>query len=284
MKALRSRRAIQRGKGAAISLGTLLREFYGDGGMFMAASISYYALLSLVPLIYFFINTFAYFIGASPHLQTAVFTYVKTIYPMLGQTLTREITRVMQHTRLGWISLVAYLWLGSLVFISLEYSVNMMFRTQKKRHFIKAVGVSAGMVILSGFFMAVSFWVAYIPTLVRNNRDIIPWPELVTHLTGGMPVKALSFILVFLSFSALYKVLPNRKVKTKLAVSGGLIAATLWEASKYAFAWYLAGSGLSGLYGSLSAIIMFLVWIFYSAAIFLLVAKLVYLGERGEIT
>ncbi len=281
----RSKRAFHKGKGVVRSVAVVFREFYKDGGMFMAASISFYSLLSLIPLLYFFINVFVYFIGESPNLQAAVFAYVKTIYPMMGPTLTREIARVMGHTRLGWISIVVFLWMGSLVFSSLEYSVNVMFRTEKKRHFVTAAGLSFVMVMVSGIFLAASFWVAYIPTFVRVHQDVIPWSDLVRVFARSVLIKALSLIMIFLSFTSLYKVLPKISVPLRQAAIGGLAAAMLWEASKYAFAWYVGSvSGLAGIYGSLSAIIMFLLWIFYSSTIFLLVAKMVYLRGRGEIT
>ena len=257
--------------------------FYKDGGFNLAASMSYYALMSLIPLLFVLINVFAYFLGKSQDLHAMVLGYAKTMYPMLGNTLTREIDRVVEHNRLGWVSMAAFLWLGSIVFGSLEYAMDTIFKTKKRRHFIVSTVLSFGMVMVAGLFMVVSFWASYIPAFILSHQNIFQASNQVVFLTKGALLKVTAFVLVFISFTSLYKLLPSRKVRLRVAARGGLVAAALWEASKYAFAWYVGNvSPLGSLYGSFSAVIIFLLWIYFSSVILLLVAEMVHIMDQGK--
>jgi membrane protein len=270
-------------KGALRVMASASAAFYKDGGFHLAASMSYYALMSLIPLLFVIINVFAYFMGRSQDLHEIVLGYVRTLYPMLGNALSREIDRVVEHSRLGWVSMGIFLWLGSMVFGSLEYSMDTIFKTRKRRHFIVSTGISFGMVMISGLFMVVSFWVSYIPSFILSHQNIFTAANPVVLMTRGALPKITAFVLVFISFTSLYKLLPSRKVKLKVAVRGGIAAAALWEASKYAFAWYVVNvSPVGSIYGSFSAVIIFLLWIYYSSVILLLVAEMVHIMDQGK--
>jgi len=263
------------------ALTTIIKRFNSDGGMQMAASISYYALMSLLPLLFALINLFGYFVGRSPELHDAVVGYVKAVYPMMGATLTREINRVMEHSRLGWVGIAVFLWLGSLVFSSMEYSMNVIFKTDMRRRYVVSKSLAIGMVAMCGIFLAASFWAAYIPPFFERHQNIIPASRAVRLMTRSFMSWAVSFVLTLATFTAIYKVLPKRRVPTVLALVGGLTAASLWEAAKYAFAWYINNlSVVGGVYGSLSAMVVFLLWIFYSSTILLLVAEMVFLLDE----
>ena len=268
-------------KRAYKALTTLFGRFMDDGCIHMAASISFNTLMSLPPLIFVIISVFGYFLGCSPNLNTAALNYVKVLYPMAGPTLTREMCRAAEHSRMGWLGIAAFIWLGSLVFSSMEFSINTIFKADRRRRFITSTVISFGMVMFAGILLVVSFWAAYIPSFILHNQAVIPMSRAVRLLTRNVLLDVISVCLTFLSFTLVYKLLPHRPVPLKLAAWGGLTAALLWEASKYAFAWYMGSmADIGGLYGSLSAIVVFLLWIYYSAIILLLVAEMVFLLDR----
>lgn len=270
-------------KGALGLLASGFAAFHKDGGFHLAASMSYYALMSLIPLLFVIINVFAYFLGRSQDLHEMVLGYVRSLYPMLGNTLTAEIDRVVEHSKLGWVSMAIFLWLGSAVFGSLEYSMDTIFKTKKRRHFLVSTVLSFGMVMISGLFMVASFWLSYIPAFILSHQNIFPATNPVIFLMKGVLLKVTASLLVLIAFTSLYKLLPNRKVSLRLALRGGIAAAALWEASKYAFAWYVGSvSRLGSIYGSFSAIIIFLLWIYYSSVILLLVAEMVHIMDQGK--
>jgi len=260
-------------------------QFYRDGGTYMAASISFYALTSLVPLIFILINVFGYFLGRSPNLQKAIINYVKVLYPMLGATLTREIARIASHSDPGWLSIIVFMWLASLVFTSIEYSMNTIFRTEKRRHFVVATVLSFSLIVLSGLLMVASFWISYIPKFLAHHQNVITQSDVVQYMTRSVVIQVMPLFLMFLAFTSLYKLLPRRNIPLKYAAAGGAAAAILWETAKYAFSWYIGNVvDMGNVYGSLTAIIIFLLWIYYSSVVLLLVAESVFLMQRDKIS
>ena len=258
------------------------RRFNEVGGFQLAASISFYALMSMIPLLFMTINIAGYFLERSKDLRDAVVAYLRTVYPLLGATLTREVDRVVANHELGWLGIIFFLWLGSLVFTSLEYSINTIFRAKKRRHFLVTTIISFSMVMLSGLSLAASFWQSYIPKFIIRHGGEIAQTRAVQFLAHSLIAQVLPLFMVFLSFTLIYKILPNRKVRLMPAVQGGLIAACLWELAKVAFVWYVTSVVNPGIYGSLSTIVVFLLWVFYSAVILLFVAELVCIPEKGE--
>lgn len=84
-------------------------------------------------------------------------------------------------------------------------------------------------------------------------------------------------VLVFLTTSALYLVLPQKQVLVRQALLGALATTLLLEAGKHIFTYYamLQVSQFGVIYGSLTAVVIFLLWVFYAASIFLFGAEIV---------
>lgn len=255
----------------------LFAAYIRDGGVYLAGTVSFFALMSFIPLLFLMINVFANVMGHSQTLQDAVINYVKAIYPMAGPVLKREVARMVSHSEAGWISLFIFLWLGSIVFESLDYSLNIIFKSSGRRRYLVVKLLSFGLVLMSGVFFMASFVVAYIPRFLSRQGLIID-SSVTRFLMQSVFIQFMPFLLTFLSFTLLYKILPKARIKYRHAAVGGFAAAVLWETAKYAFAWYVANIANVGIYGSFSTIILFLLWIYYSSSILLMVAEGMYLG------
>lgn len=259
------------------SFARLFAAYFRDGGVYLAGTVSFFALISFIPLLFLLINVFANVLGHSQTLQDAVINYLKAIYPMAGPVLKREVSRMVSHREAGWISLFIFLWLGSIVFESLDYSLNVIFKSSGRRRYLTGKLLSFGLVLMSGVFFIASFAVAYIPKFLRRECLVID-SGFTRFMMQSLFIQLMPFLLTFLTFTLLYKILPKARITYKQAAVGGLAAAALWETAKHAFAWYVACIADVGIYGSFSTIILFLLWIYYSSSILLLVAEGMYLG------
>jgi membrane protein len=84
------------------------------------------------------------------------------------------------------------------------------------------------------------------------------------------------FILVLMTFTAIYVIIPRVKISWRNAFAGAVFVTIMWELAKYFFAYYVKNViHLGTIYGSLTTFILFLLWIFYSSSIFLLGAEFV---------
>jgi membrane protein len=82
-----------------------------------------------------------------------------------------------------------------------------------------------------------------------------------------------SIVLISILFAAIYKVLPDRPLKWRDVLIGALITAVLFTAGKSLIGWYIGSSATASSYGAAGALIVLMLWIYYSAQIFLFGAE-----------
>lgn len=93
------------------------------------------------------------------------------------------------------------------------------------------------------------------------------------------------YLILSLAFTAIYKIIPNTSIAFRHALAGGASCAFLFEAAKHFFTWYVARSSQYNIiYGSLEAMIILVVWTFYSSSILLFCAEVVSAYRRRDIT
>ena len=92
------------------------------------------------------------------------------------------------------------------------------------------------------------------------------------------------FILVLLTLTTVYKIVPHVSVPVRFAFAGGMFVTVFWEVAKHIFTWMVRHVSYIGtIYGSLTTFILFLLWMYYLSCIFLLGAELVKtLRERSH--
>jgi membrane protein len=257
------------------------RRYFKDGGIYLSAAISFYAILSFAPLIFFLMRIFALVLGKHVDMRQAVLQFVRSAYPAISPDFSERISQITAGSGAGWLSFIIFLWVGSLVFSSLDYSINRVFRSHHRRQFFRSRLTAFALVILSGILFTVSFWLTYIPTFIRKHYGFFGTSKAIPFLTASILVKAVPVALTCLAFMILYRLLPRKEINMKYAAIGGVTAGLLWEAAKLFFTWYVGRIESLSLYGSFTTLIFFMLWIYYSATIFLLVAEGLYVRTHG---
>lgn len=264
------------------AFGKAFSGFYKDGCFTLAASMSYFSIMSLIPLLFLIITAFGYVLGFHHGIYNFIFSYLINIFPHMDDALAQELRKIVANKKLGGFSLVLFVWLSSQVFFSLEYSINSVFKTKKRRHFLLTTFFSFLMITLAGIFFSLSFFITSTAKLLRSYPMVIAGIDVTRIITDSFTIKFLiPFILVSLIFIWIYKYLPNCKIRLRDAALGGIITALLWEVSKHFFAWYVTHiMDIGRIYGSLATFIVFFLWIFYSSTVLLFGAEFVFaLGD-----
>jgi len=89
------------------------------------------------------------------------------------------------------------------------------------------------------------------------------------------------FFFSFWMFFLIYKIIPNKKINFKTALQAALFTSLLWEGAKQFFGWYILGlGGFTVIYGSLSTLAIFVLWVYYSSAILLAGGEVAYYLEK----
>ncbi|HTK87954.1 MAG TPA: YihY/virulence factor BrkB family protein, partial [Nitrospiraceae bacterium] len=159
-----------------------------------------------------------------------------------------------------------------------------VFGTQRKRHPLLSAAMSAALVGLVGVLLLLSYLVTqvlgllvlYAPRMGKLDlAAVVAYRFLLSYL--------LPFAIVLIAVAGLYRYLPQRPPPWRHAFIGGLILAILWEMAKHLFSNYVTTLAVySRLYGSLLFVVLFLLWIYYSATLFLFGAEIVHRLQQGR--
>lgn len=242
----------------------------------MAATISYYAFLSLFPLLLFVISLLGFFLESS-RVQQEILVYVDSVFPASVELIRSDLQAIVREREgVGLIGLLGLLWTGTAIFSALEYALNTIWSVLTPRHFLKHY-LLAFLLVLAGALLVLVSLIA--TSLVSSLKG------LFFHYASDARA-SLSLLLPFVSvlvglatsmaiFFLTYFVVPNVYHRWKDVWLGATVGGLSWETAKYAFSWYLSTlARYRLLYGTLGAAIALLVWIYISALILLFGAEL----------
>jgi membrane protein len=135
---------------------------------------------------------------------------------------------------------------------------------------IRARAASLGLVVSLGFLMMVSLVVsAGLTALGDYLNAILPFGKVVLMILNAI----VSFLLISVLFAAIYKVLPDRPIQWRDVIVGSVVTSLLFTGGKSLIGWYIGSSAVASTYGAAGALIVILLWVYYSAQIFLLGAE-----------
>jgi membrane protein len=160
------------------------------------------------------------------------------------------------------------------VFGEMQAALNAIWKAKPKgttvSRLIRARAASLGLVASLGFLLMVSLVVSTGLTALGNYLDsILPFGKTILTVLNGV----VSLILISFLFAAIYKVLPDRQLEWRDVAIGAVVTALLFTIGKALISWYVGSSAVASSYGAAGALIVLLLWVYYSAQIFLLGAE-----------
>ena len=269
------------------------RNFDRDGCFDHAAYISYFALLSLLPLAILLVALGAAAIGSVDAAEKGAQFLLKDLMSLLGKDVFARAREVgSQAGRFGWPFFFLALWTASKVFSKVEQALDHVFQVEKRRSFparkIFAFGLVALLVLLLVVMVAfagvVNAFNRFLETSALAGTVSNP---LYVAVNSAATRYLIPWLVSVFTFSFVYKVVPATWVPTRAAVVAGVVSGTLWEGLKNAFTLYVGRfANYRMTYGALETVVVFAVWINLSAALLLWGAELaaVLAGARGEET
>lgn len=256
--------------------------FDQDDGPIVARSLAYYALFAVFPAILAFMVVASAFLE-SKEVQEAVLALVSRHMPIAQDVVAANIEQLLKtRETVGLIALVGLIWSASGVFSAIFRSVNRAWGIPKSRLVLseKLYGLAAMLVFGTFFLLTLSIgpvvslvrawqvpllgWQPAAPLAAQTDTD-----RLVGWLSALVPP-----LLSVGAFILMYRTMPRAEVRWRDVWLGGLVAGLIWEAGKQLFTWYVGSfAAYNVIYGSVGAIIVFLLWSYLSAQILLLGAE-----------
>jgi len=245
--------------------------FMNDFALKYSASLAYYTLFSLAPLLLLLISLAGIFLGKDAS-QGKIFGEINGL---VGADSAKSIQDMIKHLQTSGkstisviIGIVTLVIGATTVFGEIQESINLIWQVKPKPKvaWIKLVKdrlLSGSMIVTLGFLLLVS--------LIVNGALL----ALSSHLETFLPAvtvtffkalsAAISFIVIAVLFGVIFKVLPDADIKWRDVRSGAIFTAVLFMIGRLVIGIYI--SNTSSSYGAAGSLIIILLWIYYTAAI-----------------
>jgi membrane protein len=262
--------------------------FVEDEALSRGAAIAFYTVTSIAPILLIVVAVAGLVFGREA-AQGA-------ITAQLGGLMGQQTADVLQSaaasageksagvmaTIIGIVTLIAT---ASGVFGEMQSALNAIWKAKPEgttvSRLIRARAASLGLVAALGFLLIVSLVVSAGLTAFGNYLDsILPFGKVILSASNTV----ISVALISVLFAAIYKILPDRHLEWRDVIVGAVVTAILFTIGKSLIGWYIGSSAVASTYGAAGGLIVLLLWVYYSAQIFLLGAEFtkVYANRHGS--
>jgi membrane protein len=262
-------------------------SFVDDEALGRGAAISFYAIMSLAPVLLIVIAIAGIVFG-----QDAAQNAIKDQFSALMGTQTADLLQSVIASASGKSSSIIATVIGiatlvvtaSGVFGEMQAALNTIWKTKSQTttmsRLIRARVASLGLVAALGFLLMISLVISAGLTAFGNYLDALPIGRSILLVLNFV----VSLMLFGILFGAIYKVLPDRTLQWNDVIAGALITSFLFNIGKTLIGWYIGSSVIASSYGAAGGLIVLLLWVYYSAQIFLFGSELtkVYANTHGS--
>jgi len=245
----------------------VVHHFFADHCTQIAAALTYTSLLSLVPLLavgFSLLSAFPVFESLSNDVRKFIFTnFVPASRDMIQNYLIDFTDKASHLTLVGIIFLIIT---ALLLVETIDRAVNDIWKVRQRRSglskFMAYWAILSLSPMLIGISLAVTSYLVSLPFISNVAETLVSKKQFLSFTPFG---------LTTLAFTLIYVIVPNRYVPLWHGITGGILAALLFEAAKKGFAYYVTEVATYELiYGTLSSIPIFLLWVYLSWVIILL--------------
>jgi membrane protein len=265
------------------ALGTLKTAIYNwidDGASAMGAALAYYALFSLTPILIIAIAVAGTVYGEDSSRnrvleQVREFTGEESAYAV--GTMLDNFHR--SEGGLGaWLVGIFSLWFGATgIFTQLRTSLNHIWRVESPAEsvlvgLVKTYLLAVLMVLASCIFLLVLLMISTVLPLVWHWES--HWLPKISWV-GPVGDFAISTVVLTVFFAFLFRFMSDGRVRYRHVWGGAFTSAFLFSVGKLGIGYYISYVGLASAYGAAGSLVVFLVWVYYSAQILLFGAEVV---------
>jgi membrane protein len=268
-------------------LQAIAEAFVADDALSRGASISFYTVTSIGPVL-FIVVAIAGLVFGEDAARGAVSEQLSSLMGKEAADLVQRAVQSASGKSTGIVAtvigVITLLITASGVFGEMQSALNKIWKAESRgttiSRLVRARAASLGLVAALGFLLLVSLVIsALISALADYINARLPFGALVLHLLHFV----MSFALISVLVAAIYKVLPDAKLTWRDVLIGAVVTALLFNLGKSLIGLYLAHSAMASSYGAAGALIVILMWVYYSAQIFLLGAEFtkIHASRRG---
>lgn len=267
-----------------------IAAFSEDNCIKLSASLSYYTIFSIGPLLIIVISLSSLFYGRDA-IQGNLYAQINGLVGSEAALQIQEIIKNSENSGNGVIGtiigVVILLLSATGIFTEIQDSINYIWsiRAKPKRGFVKYLVnrfLSFSLIISLGFLLLVSLVASALMDILsdRLTRFFADTTVVIFYVVNMV----LIFAIISLLFAIIFKVLPDGKIKWKDTFFGATFTAVLFLLGKAGIGYYLGQSDLGATYGAAASVIVILTWVYYTSIILYFGAEFtkVYALEYGS--
>lgn len=247
--------------------------FSNDNVTTLSSSLAYYMVFSLAPLFIIIISLSSIFLGrdaAEGKVRDALAGFV-------GSDTATQLQDIIQHASLSGkshiaaiIGVITLIIGATTVFAQIQTSINLIWglKPKPKRGWLKFLQnrfLSFSIIIALGFLLLVSLGISSLIDAFSNSlREQFPHVTVVIFYIVNLII---TLVVTSLIFGAIFKVLPDAKIKWKDVAAGAIATAILFMLAKFGISYYIRQSHVGSTYGAAGSLVILLLWVYFSAMI-----------------
>lgn len=276
---------------------TILKDtisgFSDDKGLKLSASLSYYTVFSMAPLLLLIISLAGAFFGREAS-EGRIFSEINGL---IGNEAAAQVQQIIKNLELsgkttmsviiGAITLVIG---ATTVFGEIQDSINIIWKVKAKpkKGWLKLIKdrlLSGSVIVGLGFLLIVSLIVNGV-LMTLNDYLMSRFPDFTIVVFNIINI-VVSFLVITVLFGVIFKVLPDAKIAWKDVRAGAFFTALLFMLGRYLIGLYIETTAAGSPYGAAGSIIVILLWVYYTAAILYIGAEFTrvyadFVGKRIE--
>jgi membrane protein len=248
-------------------------DFIDDNATKLSASLAYYTIFSIGPLLLVLITVVGLFVKKAD-VTAKIFLQLGNLVGRSGaeqlRSIIDNISKQSNTTLFGVVGVIILLFGATSIFTEIQGSINYIWsiKATPKRGWVKYLAdrlLSFSLIIGIGFLMLVTLLVNVIVDMLTSRlQHFLGFVNVI--LVQGINTLLVFATVIFL-FTVIYKVLPDAKIHWKDAIVGASFTGVLFMLGKFLISFYLGSSQSIDTYGAATAIILLLSWVYYSSLI-----------------
>ena len=258
-----------------------IRTFSSEKIGFQAVALSFFSTMAVVPFVaisFAITNGF----GLAERLKELLYGYFDNSQQIIDIILgfAQNLIDTAQSNSIGLISALLFAWIVVWMMMSVERVFNNVWRVQKSRNLLKRLSVIIGMLIVSPFVVMVFFGGSFVYShaLSYLGLDVETFSAIKTVVTW-----LLFAVLATLTFSAMYKFIPNVEVTYSNALIAAVPSGIAFSVMNYLYLeTQVMVTRLNGVYGAFAAVPLFMIWVNIGWFIILIGAELSYAFQHVD--
>ena len=237
-----------------------------------AASLSFYTIFTIIPLLMIVMTLITSLPNFSEHYMTIKTFIFSNLMPVNSEIIMGYIDEFLKNSvKMGVIGFASVIVASLLFFQNFEYIINRIFHAQKRTVW-ESVTTYWTLITLTPIALGVSFYISGKLSLMLDESILSGWINVL---------KIFPYLIVWALFFLIYQIAANVKIEPKASLIASFITSTIFSIAKGSFIYYVIyNKSYTTMYGSFAIVIFLFFWIYVSWIIFIYGMKLCYIINR----